>query len=240
MFCKKSGWNVGIYTLFLTILTSTCLVSSGGCIASSNTSRTAPRYASNVPWANYRRRPIRHTKFYERTLREIKDTNSKYALRLLLCVSVAYRSLRVEELAEILAFDSKGQIPAFRKGCLLKSPVKAVIFTCSTLLSVVEDSQVVQFEHLSVKEFLTPVLFAKKTRLKSQSLLHFYDISSYCHHLSVSGYAIAPNQNINRDSVTRFPLVEYAAEHWFEHAHVSAASRLQSQAHVHHTPWLSH
>jgi hypothetical protein len=69
-------------------------------------------------------------------VREIKDTNSKYALRLL---SVAYRSLRVEELAEILAFDSKGQIPAFRKECLLKSPVKAVISTCSTLLSVVGD-----------------------------------------------------------------------------------------------------
>ena len=52
---------------------------------------------------------------YERTLREIKDKMSEYARRLLLCVAVAYRPLRVEELAEILAFDFERPIPAFRE-----------------------------------------------------------------------------------------------------------------------------
>src|ERR1700730_10100903 len=42
---------------------------------------------------------------YERTLREIKEAKWKSARRLLLCVAVASRPLRVEELAEVLAFD---------------------------------------------------------------------------------------------------------------------------------------
>ena len=103
---------------------------------------------------------------YERTLREIKDTNSECASRLLLCVAVAYRPLRVEELAEILAFDFERPIPAFCEEYCLKNPVEAVLSTCSTLLSVVyvkdRDSQVVQFAHFLVKEFLTSTRFAEK------------------------------------------------------------------------------
>ena len=53
---------------------------------------------------------------YERTLREIKDTNWEFARRLLLCVAVVSRPLRVEELAELLAFDfDAGQIPTFHE-----------------------------------------------------------------------------------------------------------------------------
>src|SRR5260221_14771123 len=46
---------------FLTGLTSTFLVGSDGCIASSNTSPTAPRCASNVLWTNYQQRSMRYT-----------------------------------------------------------------------------------------------------------------------------------------------------------------------------------
>jgi hypothetical protein len=49
---------------------------------------------------------------YERTLQEINDTNWEFARRLLLCVAVVSRPLRVEELASFLAFDFEaGQIP---------------------------------------------------------------------------------------------------------------------------------
>ena len=99
---------------------------------------------------------------YERTLREIKETKWEYAQKLLFFVTVAYRPLRVEELAEILAFDfNSGAIPIFHKDWRLKNPIEAVLSTCSTLLSVVnverpvETSRVVQFAHFSVKEFLT-------------------------------------------------------------------------------------
>src|SRR5712691_1845066 len=102
---------------------------------------------------------------YERTLHEIDDTNWEFARRLIQCVAVVSRPLRVEELAEFLAFDFEaGQIPTFREDWRLEDPVEAVLSTCSTLLSLVniESHQVIQFSHFSVKEFLTSVRFGEK------------------------------------------------------------------------------
>jgi hypothetical protein len=106
---------------------------------------------------------------YERTLREIEKPNWESARLLLFCVTVASRPLRVEELAEILAFDFKpGTIPKFHEDWRLQNPVKAILSACPTLLSVVdvttgrETSRVVQFAHFTVKEFLTSSHFAKK------------------------------------------------------------------------------
>jgi hypothetical protein len=42
---------------------------------------------------------------YERVLREINKANREHARRLLHCLTVAIRPLRVEELAEVLAVD---------------------------------------------------------------------------------------------------------------------------------------
>ena len=164
---------------------------------------------------------------YERTLREIKVTNSEYARRLLLCVAVASRPLRVEELAEILAFDFEGPIPAFREECRLKNPVEAVLSTCSTLLSVVKNraSTVVQFAHFSVKEFLTSTRFAEKR----DSISIRYHISMTSAHTMITqaclGMLLHLDQNVTRESLTRFPLAKYAAEHWFEHARFEGVSQ---------------
>ena len=49
---------------------------------------------------------------YKRILKEINNSNQKQAHRLLQCLAVASRPLRVEELAEVLAFDlDTGRIP---------------------------------------------------------------------------------------------------------------------------------
>ena len=163
---------------------------------------------------------------YERTLREIKDTNSEYARRILLSVAVASRPLQVQEVAEILAFDFEGPMPAFREEYRLKNPVEAVLSTCSTLLSVVEDwhSQVVQFAHFSVKEFLTSTRFAKKRDPISTR----YHISMTPAHTVITqaclGMLLHLDQNIAGDTLTRFPLAKYAAEHWFEHARFEGVS----------------
>ena len=167
---------------------------------------------------------------YERTLREIKDTNSEYASRLLLCVAVAYRPLRVEELAEILAFDFEaGPIPEFREECRLTNPVAAVLSTCSTLLTLVNvrdyrlfhgynNHQVVQFAHFSVKEFLTSTRFAEKR----DSISSLYHISMTPAHTVITqaclGMLFHLDQTVTRDSLSQFPLVNYAAKYWFEHA----------------------
>ena len=73
---------------------------------------------------------------YERTLREIGDTNGEFARRLLLCVAVAFRPLQVEELADFLAFDfTAGPVPKFHEDWRMEDPLDAVLSTCSTLLA---------------------------------------------------------------------------------------------------------
>ena len=74
--------------------------------------------------------PVTLDETYERTLHEIDDANWQFAHRLIQCVAVVSRPLKVEELAEVLAFDSKaGQIPTFHEDWRLNDPVEAVLST---------------------------------------------------------------------------------------------------------------
>jgi len=95
---------------------------------------------------------------YERTLLDINEENWVYAHRLFQCLVVALRPLRVEELAEFLAFEFEdGGSPIFQADCRPEDPRDAVLYTCSSLISVVDDRgyTIVQFSHFSVKEYLT-------------------------------------------------------------------------------------
>ncbi|KAH9060258.1 hypothetical protein EDB87DRAFT_1831520 [Lactarius vividus] len=97
---------------------------------------------------------------YERILRGINKAHKDNARRLLQCLAVAVRPLRVEELAEILAFDfqgsSPGGIPKLKDDWRWDDQEEAVLSTCSSLITIVPDrgSRVVQFSHFSVKEYL--------------------------------------------------------------------------------------
>jgi hypothetical protein len=152
---------------------------------------------------------------YERTLLEISEANWEFAHRLLQCVAVAYRPLRVEELAEFLAFDFKtGPIPEFHESFRLADPIHAVLSTCPSFLSVVNvhGSRVIQFSHFSVKEYLMSARLAEGS-----------DIISRRYHVSMTGaHTIAAqaclgillhlDENIHRHSLKKFPLAKYAAE----------------------------
>src|SRR6267142_1881375 len=169
---------------------------------------------------------------YERSLRAIKKWES--ARRLFLCVAVASRPLRVEELADILAFDFEaGQTPKFNKKWRQQKPVQAVLSTCSTLLSVVkvrrsyydaEESQVVQFAHFTVKEFLTSDRLAEKDNVISR-----YHISMTDAHTLVAqaclGILLHLDKDVTRDGLKNFPLAGYASEHWPEHARFEGVSQ---------------
>ncbi|KAH9073559.1 hypothetical protein EDB83DRAFT_2191480, partial [Lactarius deliciosus] len=97
---------------------------------------------------------------YERILKEIKRPSRDHAHRLLQCLTVAVRPLRVEELAELLAYDfdsAEEGIPKVDPNWRWSDHERAVLSTCSSLIAVVgaDGSRVVQFSHFSVKEFLT-------------------------------------------------------------------------------------
>ena len=93
---------------------------------------------------------------YERVLKEIKKPNRHHAHRLLQCLAVAIRPLRVDELAELLSvdFDDPEGIAKLNPSWRLEDEA---LLSCSSLITIVEsdDSRIVQFSHFSVKEFLT-------------------------------------------------------------------------------------
>lgn len=170
---------------------------------------------------------------YKRVLREIEDANRESVKRLLPCVAVAPRPFRIEELAEIIAFDFKsGSIPKFNENWRHKNPVQAVLSTCSTLLSVVKVNgyQIVKFSHTSVKEFLTSTRFGKRR----DALSSYFHISiTPAHDLlarACLGILLHLDESATENSLKNFPLAEYAARYWFEHARLGGM--LQNAARV--------
>src|SRR6266478_1933244 len=165
---------------------------------------------------------------YDRALRDIHKENWELAHRLFQCVAVAVRPLRVEELAEILSFDFEaGPIPKFHEDWRLEDPIDAVLSTTSSLLAIVDDrgSRVIQFSHFSVKEFLTSARLAEANDI----ICRRYHISMTPAHTLIAqaclGLLLHLDKNVvTRDSLREYPLVDYAAEHWFVHARFEGVS----------------
>jgi len=164
-------------------------------------------------------------------LREIDKQDCEYAHRLFQCVAAASRPLRVEELAEFLAFDfDTGSTPALLVDWRPENPAHAVLSTCSSLLAIVnvDGSQVIQFAHFSVKEYLTSSRLAEAKDSTSR-----FHISMTPSHTTVAqaclGILLHLDENVTADSRT-FPLARYAAEHWVRHArfdNVAPDSKIQ-------------
>jgi hypothetical protein len=95
---------------------------------------------------------------HEHTLQDISEQNWEFARRLFHCVAAASRPLRVEELAEFLAFEfNEGQFPTYLPDWRLEDPIGAVLSACPCFLAVVNvrGSSAIQLSHFSVKEYLT-------------------------------------------------------------------------------------
>jgi ankyrin repeat protein len=159
---------------------------------------------------------------YERVLKEIKKPNRDHARRILQCLVVAIRPLRVEELAEILAvdFDDVGGIPKLKPGWLWEDQEQALYTSCSSLITIVDtgDSRVVQFSHFSVKEYLTSARLATS----SQDLSRYHIELKPAHTILAQacvGVLLQFGDDDEPDEVEKNnPLAIYAAEYWVRHA----------------------
>ena len=168
---------------------------------------------------------------YRRTLREINKAEWEIAHRLFQFVAVARRPLHVKELAELLAFDfEEGPIPKFHEDWRLEDPVDAVLSACSSLLAVVDDGgsvgKVIQFSHYSVKEFLTSTRLAESGDIIPRR----YHVSTTPAHTLAAraclGILLHLDKDIlSRDGLENFPLSNYAAEHWADHARLEDVSQ---------------
>jgi ankyrin repeat protein len=155
---------------------------------------------------------------YQRILKEINNANQKEAHRLLQCLAVAIRPLRVEELAEVVALDvDAGGIPGFNAKWRWEDHEAAVLSACSSLVSVVDhgDSRVVQFSHFSVKEFLT------SDRLRSMKDISKFHIANEPSHVILAQACFGVLLCLgDHTSVKDIPLYKYAYTNWIEHAQV--------------------
>jgi hypothetical protein len=165
---------------------------------------------------------------YERLLKEIGMANQHYAYRLLQCLTVAVRPLRVEELAEILAldFETKEGIPELNEDWRWKDQQEAILSTCSSLVAVVGDGsdRVVQFSHFSVKEFLT----SDRLATSSADISHFHILPEPAHTVIAKaclGILLRSDNGVSDvDDKSNSPLARYAAEHWVGHAQFEKVS----------------
>ena len=159
---------------------------------------------------------------YKRILNEINNANRVHAYRLLQCMAVALRPLRVEELAEVLAFDlTAGDIPKLNADWRWEDQEEAVLSACSSLVSVIvhKGSRVVQFSHFSVKEFLTSDRLAGC--LEEVSTFHIPGEPSHAILANAClGVLLCLDDHTDKDSVGKIPLYQYAAEYWAGHAHI--------------------
>ena len=161
---------------------------------------------------------------YERILRDIDNQKRKYAHRLFQCLLVSIRPLRVEELAAILLvqFDTTAPTSPKKKRTRPLDAKGLLLSTCSSLITIVNQggSQVVQFAHFSVKEFLT----SERLDNAEERLSFYYIIPEPAHtllaHASLS-VLLQLDDKIDRNTVDRIPLAPYAAQHWIDHAQYS-------------------
>ncbi len=161
---------------------------------------------------------------YERMLKEIGKVNPHQAYRLLQCLTVATRPLRVEELAEVLALDFEGAddgIPTLNKYWQWDDQQQGILSTCSSLIVIVDgvddNSQwcrVVQFAHFSVKEFLTSDRLANL----EADISHFHIRLEPAHTVIAQACMAVLLQSGYNDGLESSSLLEYAARHWVGHA----------------------
>ena len=170
---------------------------------------------------------------YERVLREINKANRDHAHRLLQCLTVALRPLRVEELAEVLAigFDasSDGGIPELNPNWRSANQHQAVLSTCFSLIAIVDNGlfKVVQFSHFSVKEYLTSDRLAHSSRDTSR----YHIVLEPAHTILAQaclGVLLRLDISVYEEDISYIPLVDYAARHWLDHAQFEdVASRIR-------------
>ena len=75
---------------------------------------------------------------------QIPQANQEHAHRMLQCLVVAVRPLYVDELAELLAFDfdgAQGGIPKYHPSLRLDDQTQAVLSTCSSLVTIINEQQ---------------------------------------------------------------------------------------------------
>ena len=158
-------------------------------------------------------------------------SNRAHARRVLQCLVVAIRPLRVAELAEVLAvdFDDAEGIPKLNADWRWEDQEQALLIACSSLIAIVEDgeSRVVQFSHFSVREFLT----SSRLATANGEVSDYYIDLAHAHTTLAQaclGVLLRTTDEADGYTLEDHPLARYAAQHWTTHTQFEDVSlRLQ-------------
>jgi len=158
---------------------------------------------------------------YERILQEIPKQRRQHAHRLFQCLVATIRPLQVEELGEIFAIDfDEDAAPNLMEDWRPENVEEAVLFACSTLISVVDnkDSKIIQFSHFSVKEFLS----SDRLLTSDDGNVRFYHIPPDRAHTILARACLTVllqlDETVDKKGLAGIPLAFYAARHWVDHA----------------------
>jgi ankyrin repeat protein len=164
---------------------------------------------------------------YDRTLQDIDEEKQGYTYRLFQCLTVSIRPLRLKELVEVLAIQLDAEkMPGFDADWRPEDAEEAVMSACSTLVTIVEDdySKFVQFSHFTVKEYLI------SSRLANSNLVSHYHIPLLSAHTFLARACLCIllqlDDTMDRNHIEDFPLAQYAARYWIEHAQFESVSSL--------------
>jgi ankyrin repeat protein len=164
---------------------------------------------------------------YDRTLQDIDEEKRGYTYRLFQCLTVSVRPLYVKELVEVFAIELDAEtMPGFNANWRPEDAEEAVMSACSTLVTIVEGhgSKVVQFSHFTVKEYLT------SSRLANSNLVSHYHIPLLSAHTFLARACLCIllqlDDTMDEDRIKDFPLAQYAAWYWIEHAQFESVTSL--------------
>ena len=164
---------------------------------------------------------------YKRILLAIGCAKREYAHRLLQCLVVSIRPLRVEELAEVLAVRPDiGEDSEYHSDWRPGDARQAVLSACSSLIAIVnvEGLPVVQFSHFSVKEYLTSSRLARSPHGEvSRFRIDLEPAHTIMAQASLATLLRLDDHAGNSDTKVS-PLVKYAAKHWVDHAQFERVS----------------
>ena len=165
---------------------------------------------------------------YARILCNIDKNHSEYALKILQWLAYSARPLQMEEVAEVIAVNTKGK-PRFDPKNRLWEP-QLILMICSslvtTVVSTIDDGygktreiEEVRLAHFSVKEYLVSdrIRTGPASRYNIAKCAHDH-IAQTC--LTYLLYFRGPSL-LTLDNIDEFPLVRYAAKYWTQHARMA-------------------
>ena len=172
---------------------------------------------------------------YEWILQQLPKSERQHTHRLLQCLAMAVRPLRLEEFAEVLTVDfSEGVgVPKLDEGLRWRweDQEQAVLWACSSLITVVEgrgrDGNTVHFSHFSVKEFLT----SDRLSASTTDGLRYHHIRLGPAHMIMAQACLSVLLHLTNDmnlrTIQSYHLAQYAGKHFHNHANfVDVLSRI--------------